>query len=206
MIPNRATRWASLVFILIGLFGGYGVFSEWSWPAEPKNVFAALGVVLMATLAVRSLRAGVLVDDSGLVSRAELATRRLRWREIERFDSRGATIRNEVGAITVNGDWVPLQNHPYAEDYVKLLEQARGSNASGADLQAAAEASARRTAGPSTGSARRRPWWFAIALLGFAALLALVVRLNLLPLGVVLVIAAVAVVPSILGRRGRRRQ
>lgn len=194
------------MFILIGLFGGYGVVSEWSMPVGAKDVFGTLGVLLVAVLAVRSLRAGVLVDDRGLVSRAEIETRRLPWREIERFDARGVAISNEACAVTVSGKWVRLQYHPYAEDYIKLLEQARLSKASAADLAAAAEATARRAETPSVEQGRPRPWSLVFGLIAMAALLVLVVELDVLPVEVALVIALAGLVASFVGRHRSTRQ
>lgn len=149
----------------------------------------------MAVLTVRSLRSGVLVNNRGLVSRADVATRRAAWVEIVRFESRGSLLVNEVGVILVDGRWVHLQYHPYAADYVKLLEQARSIKASEADLQAAAAAAARYAALPAQPLPRRiLTWRRAVGVVAYLVLGLLVVRLEVMPLEGVLTITAVVVI------------
>lgn len=206
MIPNRAGRWSSAVYILIGLAGAYGLLTDPAWPPTPMEWFLAVSLILIAVVAVRSLRSGVLVDAHGLVSRADAATRRLSWTEIASFEARGSLLANEVGAVLVDRRWVPLQYHPYAHDYVKLLEEARSTCASEADLQAAADAAAHYAALPAQRPRRRIfTWRFAIGLVAYALFVALVVRLEVMPLGAVLTIAAAVVILRVLQARGSRR-
>ena len=159
MISNRASRWSSVVYILIGLAGAYGLLTDLAWPPTPMVGFIAVSLILIAVVAVRSLRSGILVDTYGLISRADVTTRRLCWAEIVRFEARGSLLANQVGAVLVDRRWVPLQYHPYADDYVKLLQQARLTYASEADLQVAADAAAHYVALPAQHSRRRIFTW-----------------------------------------------
>ncbi len=207
MIPNRASRWSSSVYILIGLAGAYGLSADLSWPPSPTEGLVAASLIMMTVLTVRSLRSGVLVDAHGLISRAELATRRLSWAEIVRFESRGSLLANQVGVVLVDHRWVHLQYNPYADDYVKLLEQALATHASEADRQAASDATARHVALPAQHPPRRIfTWRLAAGVVAYAALVALVVRLEVMPLDVVLTITSGAVIVSIWQAWSSRRK
>jgi len=207
MIPNRASRWYSSIYILIGLAGAYGFSADLSWPPTPTEFFAAASLIVMVVFTVRSLRSGVLVDTHGLLSRAEVSTRQLAWAEIVRFESRGSLLVNQVGVVLVDGRWVHLQYHPYADDYVKLLQQARSTNASQADLQAAEDAAARHAALPAQRPTRRIfTWRLAVGVAAYVALVALVVRLEVMPLDVVLTITAVVVILNVWQAWSSRRK
>ena len=208
MIPNRPGRWSSVVYILIGLAGTYGLLTDLAWPPTRMEGVLAVSVVAMAAVAVRSLRSGVLVDAHGLISRADVRTRRLAWTDFVGFEARGSLFANHVGAVLVDGRWLALQYHPYADDYVKQLQQARLTYASKAHLQAAAEFAARHAALPTQRGRRRfLTWRFALGVVVYVAFVALVVRLEIMPLGVVLMITAVVVIMNVWQawstRRGR---
>ena len=206
VIPNRSTQWGSSVYILIGGFGGSGVVSGWSWPPATDEVFAALGVVLVAVLAVRALRCGVVVDGWGFRSRGDVRTHRMSWTQVDRFDSRGWFYR-EVGVLTVDGRWVPLQYHRRADRCAEVLERARQDEASEADRRTAADAAAAHRATSVDPLARRfLTWRFALAMGGMAALLAALVGLHALSEAAAIGLGLAGVGNAVLLALGRGRR
>jgi hypothetical protein len=86
---RRASRWyrslgvaGSSLFVL----GGVGFFIMWFSEGDGSNLVS--GLILtppMVWMTVRAARIGIVPDSDGIVVRGELRTRRVAWRDINRF-------------------------------------------------------------------------------------------------------------------------
>lgn len=126
VVSNTAARYSSIVIWLIWLFGLYGVISSRLWPPTGlRDVLAQVSIVLLPVVGVRMLRARIVMDEDGLTSWGEVRTRRYLWDQVVGFRVRGNLIQNKVGVDLSDGDWVPLQYHPFGADMVTILEKRR---------------------------------------------------------------------------------
>lgn len=97
VVPNRASRWSSVILWLIWAFGVYGVLGTAAWPPGGlQDGLAYLSLILLPLVAVRLLRARVVLDANGLVSR-NLRNKEFTWDQVSGFSVRGQLLQNEVG-------------------------------------------------------------------------------------------------------------
>lgn len=76
--------------------------------ATGSTVHLVFGIVIgigAGTLAWRSFRNGIWLNETGLTARADRFTRHLQWADIQRFEFRGPA---GLGAYRSDGKWIRL--------------------------------------------------------------------------------------------------
>lgn len=96
---NKASRWFAAVYWLIWLFGLYGLIGAGALlPTRWQDFAACVSIVLLPVLAIRQLRARVVLDERGLTSHDELRNQSFSWDQVVGFSDRGTPLQNKVGS------------------------------------------------------------------------------------------------------------